>query len=254
LSDKKDEGMALAGGVGSGRMMASAKGKGPISALWIAGLLLSLVLLAGAFIIWSRPSVSIPAAGMDNGWELVLVNRDNALPLGWEPELIALSNGSLVDVRIYPALQQMFDDMRAQGVYPTVRDGWRSGEVQEQLLKGKVQEFRKQGYTAREARAMAENWVALPGTSEHNLGLAVDIVAKDYQILDEKQARTEEIKWLQENCSQYGFILRYPKGKEDITKVSYESWHFRYVGVDAAKEIMSQGITLEEYLQFQEDR
>ncbi len=77
----------------------------------------------------------------------------------------------------------------------------------------------------------------------------MDIVAKDYQILDEKQGRTDEILWLQQNCSRYGFILRYPEGKEDITKVSYESWHFRYVGVEAAEEIMSQGLTLEEYME-----
>ncbi len=243
MSDKKDEGMALAGGVGSGRMMASAKGKGPISALWIAGLLLSLVLLAGAFIIWSRPSVSIPAAGMDNGWELVLVNRDNALPLGWEPELIALSNGSLVDVRIYPALQQMFDDMRAQGVYPTVRDGWRSGEVQEQLLKGKVQEFRKQGYTAREARAMAENWVALPGTSEHQLGLAVDINP------DTSLSTGDQVYgWLAAYAHKYGFIRRYPPDKTEITGISNEPWHYRYVGRTAAEDIHDQNLCLEEYI------
>ena len=86
------------------------------------------------------------------------------------------------------------------------------------------------------------------GCSEHASGLAVDIVSKDYQILDEKQARTDEILWLQENCSEYGFILRYPKEKEEITKVSYESWHFRYVGTTAAREITEQGLTLEEYL------
>ena len=108
--------------------------------------------------------------------------------------------------------------------------------------------IRDRGYSYSQAYEEVTKETMPVGCSEHATGLAVDIVAKDYQHLDEQQGRTEEIIWLQEHCSQYGFILRYPKDKEDITKVSYESWHFRYVGEKAAKEIMSQGLTLEEYL------
>ena len=87
-----------------------------------------------------------------------------------------------------------------------------------------------------------------PGYSEHETGLAVDIVSFGYQVLDGKQENTNENKWLRENCSKYGFILRYPKEKEEITGISYEPWHFRFVGKEAAEEITRQGITLEEYL------
>ena len=90
--------------------------------------------------------------------------------------------------------------------------------------------------------------VALPGPGEHATGLALDIVSGDYQNLDEKQANTKENKWLQEHCAEYGFILRYPSGKEDVTGRNYEAWHFRYVGTEAAQEIVKQGITLEEYV------
>ena len=87
-----------------------------------------------------------------------------------------------------------------------------------------------------------------PGYSEHSTGLAFDIVALSYQMLNEKQEKTEENKWLQEHCAEYGFILRYPKGKEEITGISYESWHFRYVGTEISKYIMENGLTLEEFL------
>ena len=90
--------------------------------------------------------------------------------------------------------------------------------------------------------------VAYPGTSEHNLGLAVDIVARDYQILDEKQEQTAEQQWLMENCCKYGFILRYPTDKTEETGIIYEPWHYRYVGQTAAKEMYRKNLCLEEYL------
>ena len=90
---------------------------------------------------------------------------------------------------------------------------------------------------------MAGQWVAIPGTSEHELGLAVDINA------DKEQSSNEEVyNWLAENAWRYGFILRYPQGKEDITGIDYEPWHYRYVGKEVAKEIYEAGITLEEYV------
>lgn len=86
------------------------------------------------------------------------------------------------------------------------------------------------------------------GTSEHQLGLAADIVAADYQVLEEEQENTPEQQWLMAHCQEYGFILRYPRDKQGLTGVGYEPWHYRYVGVEAAQEIMSQGLCLEEYL------
>ena len=106
-----------------------------------------------------------------------------------------------------------------------------------------------EGPVIQQADERAAQVVARPGTSEHNLGLACDIVALDYQNLDDGYAETPEAKWLYENCAKYGFILRYPPDKEDITGVIYEPWHFRYVGEQAAQEIMQRGICLEEYLE-----
>lgn len=110
------------------------------------------------------------------------------------------------------------------------------------LLLFHLQFHRHQAYAA------AATVVAIPGTSEHNLGLAVDICALDYQILDDAQADTPEQQWLMEHCAEYGFILRYPKGKEDMTGIIWEPWHYRYVGVEAAQEISQSGLCLEEYL------
>ena len=90
--------------------------------------------------------------------------------------------------------------------------------------------------------------VAVPGTSEHQLGLAVDLVSSEYTGLDERQEETGSYQWLVKHCAEYGFILRYPNDKTEITGIIYEPWHFRYVGVEAAREIMDQGICLEEYL------
>lgn len=99
-----------------------------------------------------------------------------------------------------------------------------------------------------DAKLEAGKIVAVPGTSEHQLGLAVDIVDKYNQVLDENQENTAVQKWLMENCWKYGFILRYPNDKSSITGIMYEPWHYRYVGDAAAKEIYQQGICLEEYL------
>ena len=102
----------------------------------------------------------------------------------------------------------------------------------------KINEYRSQGYGESEARALAEDWVALPGTSEHELGLAADINGASYDLYI----------WLQQNSWRYGFIQRYPEDKTDITGISHEPWHYRYVGMDAAKEIYESGLCLEEYL------
>ena len=131
---------------------------------------------------------------------------------------------------------------------------YRSRERQSSLFEKKVQQYLAAGWTESSAREEAAQTVARPGTSEHETGLAVDLVSEDYQLLDEGQERTKEQQWLMENCSNYGFILRYPTGKTDITGIIYEPWHYRYVGVRIAREIMDQGICLEEYLKEQEDR
>ena len=177
-------------------------------------------------------------------WNLILVNAQNELPENHEVELTELSNGQKVDSRIYPALQEMFDAARADGVYPIVREGYRTAQQQQDILDERIQEYLSAGYSQEEAEEAARDWVALPGTSEHELGLAVDINA------DETLCGNDWVyAWLAENAHEYGFILRYPEGKEDLTGISFEPWHYRYVGMEAAQEIYAQGICLEEYLQ-----
>ena len=107
---------------------------------------------------------------------------------------------------------------------------------------------RASGVPEDRVEAEAARWVAKPGTSEHQTGLALDIVAAGYQILDEEQEDTAEQKWLMENSWKYGFILRYPSEKSDITGIGYEPWHYRYVGKAAAADIYRTGVCLEEYL------
>jgi len=182
--------------------------------------------------------------------KILLVNKEHPLEDSYQPQLKKLARfGVQVDETMCQALNDMLEAGEKEGLRFWVASGYRSLDRQRELLDEDIGDLVRKGYSYSEAYEEVVRQTMPVGCSEHATGLAVDIVAKDYQLLDEKQAETEEIKWLQKNCSQYGFILRYPKDKEDITKISYESWHFRYVGVDAAKEIMEQGISLEEYLE-----
>lgn len=184
---------------------------------------------------------------------LILVNKQNALPRDHVVELHWLENRSCAVAQLmYDALAQMLTDGSTEGRQFVVASGYRSRQMQQQLLEEDIANaMLKEGLSYQEAYEQETSETMPPGYSEHETGLAVDIVALDYQILDEQQEWTEENQWLQEHCSEYGFILRYPRGKEEITGVSYEAWHFRYVGIQAAREIMEQGITLEEYLENQ---
>lgn len=175
-------------------------------------------------------------------WNLIVVNRWNELPEDYDVELTELSNGQMVDSRIYHYLQEMFDAARTEGVYPVVREGYRTAEEQQEILDDKIQNYINQGYSQVKAERTAKAWVALPRSSEHQLGIAVDINA------DKSKCSNEDVyEWLAENAYKYGFVLRYPPGKQKITGTSYEPWHYRYVGKEAAKEIYEREICLEEY-------
>lgn len=215
---------------------------------WIVKLLKAVVMVYLLLILfqliadaYSKLSVThnIPVS---EEWNLIIVNRWNELPEDYGVELTELSNGQTVDSRIYPYLQEMFDAARAEGIYPIVREGYRTAEEQQEILDEKIQIYINQGYSQSRAERTAKEWVALPGTSEHQLGIAVDINA------DKSKCSNEEVyTWLAENAYKYGFVLRYPMGKQEITGTSYEPWHYRYVGEEAALEIYEQGICLEEY-------
>lgn len=178
-------------------------------------------------------------------WRLILVNNDHSIPKNYQIELYQLSNGIYIDSRIYPDLQQMFDDARSEGIYPIVGEGYRTHEEQEKIMDDKIDSFIIQGYSKKEAKKLAKEWVAEPGTSEHELGIALDINAEK----SGSSSNWDVYSWLAENAYKYGFILRYPQSKEYITGIDYEPWHYRYVGRESALEIYTQQITLEEYLE-----
>lgn len=192
----------------------------------------------------STPAESQPAEP-DGDWELVLVNASHPIDDADIPqELTTLRNDVQVDSRIYPSLQSMFDDARAEGIDPMVNEGFRTRERQQEILDDYTARYVEQGYGEEAARELALDTVALPGTSEHELGLALDIIAAD----DGQTTNEEVYAWLAENAWRYGFILRYPEDKVDLTGISYEPWHYRYVGRENAEKIYQSGLCLEEYL------
>ena len=194
----------------------------------------------------SQKGQALPA---EQDWRLTLVNADCPMEEGYLPELATIdASGRQIDRRIAGELQRMLEDMEREGLSPLVCSAYRTWEKQASLFNNQLNKQLNQGLSPREAAAAASAVVAAPGTSEHQLGLAVDIVSFDYQTLDDGQERTPEFQWLQEHCWEYGFILRYPPRLSYRTGVIYEPWHYRYVGPEAAWDIMSQGICLEDYL------
>ncbi len=181
-------------------------------------------------------------------WSLLLVNAWCPLPEDYSFEMQALPNGMKVDARIYEDVMAMLEDCQEAGLSPMVCSAYRSRATQKRLYNNKVARLRSAGYGLETAKMEAARWVALPGTSEHHTGLALDIVSSSYTALTRRQEKTAEQQWLMEHCWEYGFILRYPEEKGDITGIYYEPWHYRYVGREAALEIRDSGLCFEEYL------
>lgn len=181
-------------------------------------------------------------------WRLLLVNRWNSMPEAYEVTLKKLPNGLQVDERVYDDLTAMLADCGKAGLHPIVCSAYRDTATQTRLHKNKIARLRAAGYSQSAAEQEAIRWVAAPGTSEHHTGMAVDIVSASYQKLTHQQEKTAEQKWLMEHCWEYGFVLRYPTDKSEITGVGYEPWHYRYVGREAALAMRDSGLCLEEYL------
>ena len=174
--------------------------------------------------------------------------QEHPLPEDWECELVDIPYGQHVDRRVYEDLQELLADARAEGFSPYICSSYRSHETQVRLYGEEIEKYRRRGYSKKEAEAEAGRWVAVPGTSEHELGLALDIVSMENQNLDESQMETEFQKWMMEHCTEYGFILRYPVDKGEITGIGFEPWHYRYVGREDAEKIKESGLCLEEYV------
>lgn len=200
----------------------------------------------------STVSVPSPSEPYNGDWNLILVNLENPLPSNFEIKTANIGNRAM-DERIVDIVKQMIADAKADGVDLLICSSYRSVERQKTLFNEQIQGFINQGYNEEDARTEAAKWVAIPGTSEHHTGLALDIVTPTYQMLDFGFEKTDAFNWLYNNCTEYGFILRYPKDKSDITKIVYEPWHYRYVGVEAAKYIHANNLCLEEYTQLQQN-
>ena len=182
-------------------------------------------------------------------WYLALVNKDHPMEEDCDLELTELEEGYSVDSRIADAAKEMLADAKAAGMKIVICSAYRSVTRQEQIFNDSVKDRLNQGRNYWDAFEDTRLSVAEPGTSEHAMGLALDLVSNQYTELDERQETTKEAQWLTANCHKYGFILRYPPSKTDITGIIYEPWHYRYVGVEDATKIMELGITLEEYLE-----
>ena len=179
---------------------------------------------------------------------LLLVSRAQPLAEDYAPELTQLHDWPYSIAAIaYEPLRQMLAAGRAEGLSFTVASAYRSTDSQRQLFDEDVEARVSEGMTEDPSVQPSALRAAPPGCSEHETGLAVDIVATDNQRLDDTQEQTPETIWLHENCWRFGFILRYPAGKEDVTGIDYESWHYRYVGIEAARYLTEQQLTLDEF-------
>ena len=180
----------------------------------------------------------------EENWYLTLVNSSYRIPDDYEPDLVYVCGSSeRLDRKVAEYYEAMYAAAKEDGVDLAPCSGYRSYELQERNYNNKVSFYESQGYSNKDAKVKTATIIMPPGSSEHNLGYAMDIVCVDEWFED-----TAEFKWLTENAADYGFIMRYPKDKQDITKVIYEPWHWRYVGVELAKELKDSGLVLEEYM------
>lgn len=181
-----------------------------------------------------------------NDWRLILVNYENEMPKDYNPPLSSIDKERQFDSRAINSLLQMMIDMNNAGItHIWAQSAYRNPKKQEHLIQESIQEHLTEGKTLEEAKTLTARSIGEPYKSEHNLGLAVDFNDVNYEFEEEKA-----FPWLVENAENYGFILRYPKDKEEITKIKYEPWHWRYVGIENAKEINKLGFCLEEYIQY----
>lgn len=193
-------------------------------------------------------SLSLSNLSKDD-WQLVLVNKQHPVPDDYTFTLGTIKGSMKCDVRIIDDLMDMMQAAKADGISLVVCSPYRDYNRQTVLFNRKIDYYMEKGYSYLEAYKIASMTVTVPGASEHQIGLALDIVSTTYSALDEGFGETKAGLWLKEHCDEYGFILRYPLGKEYITGIQYEPWHFRYVGKVAAENIMERDITLEEFLE-----
>ena len=179
-------------------------------------------------------------------WKLRLANYENLLPEDFKVEVKNIDKTRQFDAGAIDELNDMMNAMKKDGITNVwVQSAYRSVARQKELYDNSVQKYLKQGKTQKEAEELTNEYINKPGSSDHNLGLAVD-----FNTVDNSFEKLDGFKWLKKNAEKYGFVLRYPKDKEDITKIAYESWHWRYVGAENAKKMNELNMCLEEYIQY----
>ena len=179
-------------------------------------------------------------------WRLTLANYENLLPEDFTVKVEDIDKTRQFDARAINDLNNMMNAMKKDGITNIwVQSAYRSVARQKELYDASVKKYLQQGKTQEEAEELTNEYINKPGSSDHNLGLAVD-----FNMVDNKFEKLDGFKWLQKNAENYGFVLRYPKDKEDITKIAYESWHWRYVGTEHAKKMNELNMCLEEYIQY----
>ncbi|MCF1584504.1 M15 family metallopeptidase [Tetragenococcus koreensis] len=189
-------------------------------------------------------------------WSLVLVGPDNPLEKEISSDQLSyIPNTNMqLDKRVVEPYEQLSEAAQKAGYPLVIISAYRSVNYQEQVFDGRVAQYENQGMDEKQAKKKTKETSTEPGHSEHHTGLALDIVDENWQqsnpqnVLEADFGKEDSAKWLAEHASDYGFILRYPKGKEENTKINYEPWHFRYVGKENAKYMEKHELTLEEFL------
>lgn len=182
-------------------------------------------------------------------WRYVLINKQHPIPEDYSFDLVTIKGNMQCDSRIREDLLKMLQAAKQDGINLVIRSPYRDMSRQEYLFSKKISIYMRNGMTYMDAYKTASQAVTVPGASEHQIGLAIDITSDGYAALNEGFGDTQAGEWLAQHSCEYGFILRYPKGKEYITSIEYEPWHFRYVGKEAATTITEKEITLEEFVE-----
>ncbi len=193
-------------------------------------------------------SASMQEVSFDSSdWKLILVNKQHPIPDGYELPFGDINDEMKCDQRVLSPLKAMLKAAADDGINLAICSPYRDSNRQEGLFARKINNYLEAGLSYMDAYNVTSQAVTVPGSSEHQIGLAFDIVCGSYYNLDEGFGDTEAGKWLADNSYKFGFVVRYLKGKENITGIEYEPWHFRYVGVDAATIMYNENLCLEEF-------